>query len=578
MDAPQYEEAFEEYEEPSRLPWILFAVAAVAAVAFAVLWYMRGGELNTQATALRAAQAAATAAEAQERTNAGAAETAANAAAARITELETALQTARAQTGGGEPSPILQNTLDELGAASERIAELEAAVTTATQDLASANDSLQRTEQARAALETRFAAAQTQLAEAQAQATATQAGAAAATAATTATAETQARIAEWEERATAAEKNLAETAASVAAFEKQVRDLTAVRDNLTKELASVTTARDEFQAVARTAEENRKAREKELIDNAERQKAELQKQIDAAKKALTEAEAAKAAEVSEAAKAVAAQAKAEAEAVKAKAEAAKSSEPEALKPAAKPEQPAAATVVPATQEWAYVTEENSSAAAPAAEQPKHVFISDPNRAVGQVVQALTDGITFVIQGGKNQRVRPGMVFDVHRRFGGMSRYIGLLLVTRVLDDYSLAVPAYPTRPARICPVTGRVVLDPTRTTSPFVETEDGKSVPLIPAADVGVGSGMPAIGDCVDNPYYNPTADTMFFAGAGVKDNPLVAPLVAGLSGDMVDDRMSADFEIATASDPKSQPRKTAVDALAMYFVPPASTTTAAAE
>lgn len=592
MDEEEYEEAFEEYApKNNRWLWILLTLAVIAAIAFGILWHLRGEELARQTAAMQTAQTAADSNAARLRQDADDARAAASANTARITELENSLRDeqrktteaaaeftrlAQTQPPDASQSEALQTAQTELETMRGQLAEAQRKVSElepAAAQLAAANESLRQAERARAELEEQYGAGRT---AGNAMAGTGTDAAAALAAAEAAAEETRTRLAQTEKRASDAEnavaelkkqqaeqsakleERLAEANRNIATLEKTIGDLEAKRNSLITELTSTTDdarqatadldalrkAAEEVRSRAEKAEQLFREREKELRDDFERQKGEWKKQLEAAGQDSGQARAEEKKETGAA-------------------------------------QPASATAAPATEQWSYV-EGGSAPAAPAqpivsteppAAMPRHVLIGDPNRSLGRVGQILTDG-TYVVNGGANQRVKPGMVYDVHRRFSGMNRYIGLLLVTRVLDDFSLAVPAYPTGEARICPVTGRVVLDPARKSSPYVEVEGGKPVPLISAASLGLGLEMPAIGDCIDNPYYDPGRSAVFFAGSGMAGDLRVPELIEGIGGVMTNARASSDFEVVRAIDPginaPARPRQVTVDALAMYYVKPA--------
>lgn len=97
------------------------------------------------------------------------------------------------------------------------------------------------------------------------------------------------------------------------------------------------------------------------------------------------------------------------------------------------------------------------------------------RSMGRIVEKLQDDKTLLVNVGDNQRARSGMKFDVYRQEGEGRRFIGNILLTRALPDFSLAV-----------------------TTNPATS---------IPA---GCAPDLPAIGDYIDNPYYNPQKQLIF--------------------------------------------------------------------
>lgn len=156
--------------------------------------------------------------------------------------------------------------------------------------------------------------------------------------------------------------------------------------------------------------------------------------------------------------------------------------------------------------------------------PAPVIVGDPGRSVGRVVEMMPDGSTFLINGGSKHRVQPGMKFDVHRSEGGRRRYIGMVRVTRAMENYSMAVMDNPAG-AKVCPVTGRAVLEPDARFSPYALAADGSPVPLV-AAD---GTAQPDIGDYIDNPFFDPLAAKLIALSPDLADSGAVARVVQAM-------------------------------------------------
>lgn len=342
-------------------------------------------------------------------------------------------------------------------------------------------------------------------------------------------------IARLEEKSGGLETGRGDLDREMASLRDALRAATAEKDRLAGVLAEAEQRVDQAErnSADRVEETERKfeERERELREDFQRRMDELRRQLDAAKTAVETAEANRTEDSSRDAAVIAAAAAPEA-------------------------QPAPPPMV----------------AASSPEEPRHVIIGDPGRAVGRVAQVVRDGHTYLTTGGARQRVKPGMVFDVHRRSGGMNRYIGLLLVTRVLDDYALASPVHPAREARVCPVTGRVVLDPAANYSSYARSEEGRPVPLIAASVLGLGQEKPVIGDCIDNPYYDPGRILVFTHSGETRDDARSEALIVGLGGMVSDSDAQADYEVVRNmdpdADPLARPRQITADALAAYVMP----------
>lgn len=180
-------------------------------------------------------------------------------------------------------------------------------------------------------------------------------------------------------------------------------------------------------------------------------------------------------------------------------------------PAAEPEKTAAP--VPAG---------TGDAAAPRIDVNGATIVFSPARSVGRVVEVKEDkrGRVYVIDKGRRQGVRPGMRFDVHRAGDGIYRFSGLLQVIQPMEDASLAM-AIPSANTMICPITGRAYLEPGAAFSPYVVSADGGQVPLITAASVGLDKESPEPGDLVDNPFFAPGGKLDFMICADVGDESI---------------------------------------------------------
>lgn len=167
-------------------------------------------------------------------------------------------------------------------------------------------------------------------------------------------------------------------------------------------------------------------------------------------------------------------------------------------------------------------EREKAAAAP----PPTPFPADPENAgrfVGRVVETMSDGQIYLIDLGSRQRVLPGMKFVVHRPDGERWRYAGTLKVIRSMENHAMAVAEKPGAvPVNICPVTGRAVLDPDATVSPYAANA------RLQAANIG---DTPAIGDYIDNVFYDPERSLLFALGQDLADNESASLLVRMLGG-----------------------------------------------
>lgn len=198
------------------------------------------------------------------------------------------------------------------------------------------------------------------------------------------------------------------------------------------------------------------------------------------------------------------------------------------------------------------------------------------RAVGVVVEAMDNNKTLIITGGVKDRMRPGMKFDVFRPVGGGNRYIGMIKVIRVMDGYSMAVPTLRREPVMVCPVTGLAVLEPGAQYSPFVAGKDGKPLPLATADSLGFPTEAPAVGDLLDNPFYDPDRNLTFAvddALAGERGEVLAAVELLGGAPKTGKDAAGADFlvvddNLKAGAPQKGGPRRVGPDYLSRYAEP----------
>lgn len=159
----------------------------------------------------------------------------------------------------------------------------------------------------------------------------------------------------------------------------------------------------------------------------------------------------------------------------------------------------------------------ASAPDAAARGDEPTVVINPGRSVGRIMDRMADGRTYIIDRGRRQGIRPGMRFDVHRPHDSINRFTGIIQVTQPMEDISVAM-VVPSGDAAICPVTGRAYLEPGAKYSPYAMSAEGRPVPLISPASVGLDKEAPAPGDLIDNPFYDP----------GRKIRFMLCPEVAG--------------------------------------------------
>lgn len=201
-------------------------------------------------------------------------------------------------------------------------------------------------------------------------------------------------------------------------------------------------------------------------------------------------------------------------------------------------------------------------------------LARPGRSVGRIVERMADGQTLLISGGVNQRVRPGMKFDAYRPVGDRNRYVGTIKVIRPLDDFSMAISCYDDAEVMVCPVTGRAVLEPGARFSPYVADADGKPVELQKAIVAGLSLEAPAIGDYIDNPFYDPERPVTFLAEGDLAGNDRVAKAIQDMGGLIRSDvSENPDYILirgddAAAGGTVDGPRRVTFDHLAGYLAP----------
>lgn len=139
------------------------------------------------------------------------------------------------------------------------------------------------------------------------------------------------------------------------------------------------------------------------------------------------------------------------------------------------------------------------------EDYKQVFGNEPPvRQVGEVVDAMYNNKTVVINIGGNQRVKPGMKFDVYRPAGDRNRYLGMVRVVKVSADTAMAISSFRAERVMVCPVTGFAVLEPGARFSPFAKAKDGTPVELVEMDSLEIPVEAPGIGDILSSPFYSP--------------------------------------------------------------------------
>lgn len=155
------------------------------------------------------------------------------------------------------------------------------------------------------------------------------------------------------------------------------------------------------------------------------------------------------------------------------------------------------------------------------------------RSVSRIVQLMPDGQTCMIAGGVLQRMKPGMKFDVYRPAGDRNRYVGMLKIIRVMEEFSLALPVPAEARAQMCPVTALSVMDPGAKYSPYVTEKDGSAVRLVDGGPVSFPMECPEVGDLLENPFYDTERSVFFTLAPGTPDAYEIGQIVSALSGEL---------------------------------------------
>lgn len=177
--------------------------------------------------------------------------------------------------------------------------------------------------------------------------------------------------------------------------------------------------------------------------------------------------------------------------------------------------------------------ESRSDPAPESETPSsgYYFIADPAGSSSSIVEKLNDGSTYLIKGGSEEGVRPGMRFVAHRREGEMNRYVGMMQVAQTMDHYSTARAVAAPPPVKICPVTGRAVLEPGAEFSPFARTGDDAPIPLVALEFFDSSEHIPEIGDFLDNPFLPDGRRAVFALGPDLARNSAALRIIEAAGG-----------------------------------------------
>lgn len=167
----------------------------------------------------------------------------------------------------------------------------------------------------------------------------------------------------------------------------------------------------------------------------------------------------------------------------------------------------------------------------AGKEPGSTALGKPGRVVGEIAERLRDNQTLLIKGGINQRLQAGIKFDVYRAVCDKYRYIGTIKTIRVMDDYSMVVSTYDDADVMVCPITGRAVLETGAKYSPFAIDKAGKPVELQKAGMIGLSLEAPAVGDFLDNPFYDPERRLSFAISTELASDICVVKAVENLGG-----------------------------------------------
>lgn len=505
--------------------WIGLVVAILAAVLFGALWFMRGGEIGRMNSAMRAAESSASSEARRLESDVRSARSEADSANRKIAELETRLRedVRRAGDSAAQTERQLRSDLDaatrnlgsvrgDLERAQAESGELRKQVEALTGELAQARgeaeerktsaDServrlsadLDGTRTAMKELETKLSASQTSLDAAQA------------------------------DLKTAREEMLKASASTEAAdLRAELAAATAELDNIRNASADMEKARARLESELAQERETAKTRESALRQTID----ELSARQDAAPTAVATGAPVAVAAVQNASMdhmQLAEQLRKENEELRTARESAlamardareKLTETEKLLAQANADEAALRVRIEelektTAEKIAAVNTDAPAAVAAAQSDDKDHGFADAGRTVGRIVEKMADGQTLLITGGVNGHVKVGMKFDVYRRSGERNRYIGAIRVTRVMDDFSMAVPAEAEGSIMICPVTGRAVLEPGARYSPYVLSKDGKPVELVSADSLGLVGETPDKGDSIDNPFYDPERRMIF--------------------------------------------------------------------
>jgi hypothetical protein len=195
-----------------------------------------------------------------------------------------------------------------------------------------------------------------------------------------------------------------------------------------------------------------------------------------------------------------------------------------------------------------------------------------SRTVGRIVDRLPDGQTLLIPFGVERRLRQGLKFDVYRPETDGRRFIGGIKVIRVLEGCSLAVATFGETEIPTCPVTGRAVLEPGAKFSPFAADAAGKAVRLKTAAGVGLPLEAPAVGDLLENPFYDPDRLLTFALDPNLQGKSAALDFIKTLGGAprTGTEAARADFLVSPAAgNPVAGgPRRVTLEHLANYLDP----------
>lgn len=194
-------------------------------------------------------------------------------------------------------------------------------------------------------------------------------------------------------------------------------------------------------------------------------------------------------------------------------------------------------------------------------------IGPSGRSVGKVVDRIGDGTIMLIDKGAKDGVRAGMKFDVYRPLGEGNRYVGMIKIIRAEPESAMAVSSYAEVNGLVCPKTGRAVLEPGAKFSPFAVGDDGKPLPLVKADEVRVPLEAPAIGDLLDNPFYDPAKPLSFVLPESMLGDDCVYQALRAVNGALGKDD-SADFALVDGASPVvvGGPRRVTLEHMERYM------------